>query len=182
MAKVEFNLNDLKLRGNLETLGPKINKYLTVTTDFGATDGVKEMKTKAPWTDRTTNARSGLWTVPRHTGSGAIGFAQHEIVFGHAVNYGIWLEIKRPNKGGRPIIMPTTIATGKAVMKTLRGLFDKLDAPKRPDVHVPNAAKTAKGKAAGARHRAEAAAKAGGAGLTRIPTMRTRRTGKTRRS
>lgn len=175
MAKVEFNLNDLKLRGNLEALGPKINKYLTVTTDFGATEGVKEMKTKAPWTDRTTNARSGLWTVPRHLGSGPIGFAQHEIVFGHAVDYGIWLEIKKPTKGGRPIIMPTTIATGKAVMNTLRGLFSKLDAPKRPNVDVPNAVKTAAGSASGARHRAESKARANGAG-------RTRRTGRTRKS
>lgn len=175
MAKVEFNLNDLKLRGNLAQLGPKINKYLTVTTDFGAADGVKEMKTKAPWTDRTTNARSGLWTVPRHTGSGPIGFAQHEIVFGHAVNYGIWLEIKNPNKGGRPIIMPTTISTGKAVMETLRGLFANLDHPKPPKVRVPNAATAATSAASGARQRAEARAKAGGAG-------RTKRTGRTRRS
>lgn len=175
MARVEFNLNDLKLRGNLEALGPKINKYLTVTTDFGAVNGVKEMKTKAPWTDRTTNARSGLWTMPRHTGSGPIGFAQHEIVFGHAVDYGIWLEIKQPHKGGRPIVMPTTIATGKAVMNTLKGLFDKLDAPRRPNVRVPNAARAATGSAAGARHRAEAKARAGGAG-------RTKRTGRTRKS
>lgn len=174
MARVEFNLNDLKLRGNLEVLGPKINKYLTVTTDFGATEGVKEMKVKAPWTDRTTNARSGLWTVPRHTGSGPIGFAQHEIVFGHSVNYGIWLEIKDPNKGGRPIVMPTTISTGKAVMHTLKGLFSNLDNPKRPDVQIPNAARSVTSKAAGARQRAEARAKAGGA--------RTRRTGRTRRS
>lgn len=174
MARVEFNLNDLKLRGNLAVLGPKINKYLTVATDFGATEGVKEMKVKAPWTDRTTNARSGLFTVPRHSGSGPIGFTEHEIVFGHAVNYGIWLEIKDPNKGGRPIIMPTTIATGKAVMNTLKSLFANLDSPKRPNVQVPNAAKSAKGKAAGARQRAESKATAAGA--------RTRRSGRTRRS
>jgi hypothetical protein len=175
MAKVEFNLNDLQLRGNLAELGPKINKYLTVTTDFGATDGVKEMKTKAPWTDRTTNARSGLWTKPNHSGSGPIGFAQHEIVFGHAVNYGIWLEIKDPNKGGRPIVMPTTIATGKAVMNTLRGIFANLDSPKAPKVQVPNAAAASPRSSAGARQRAEARARA-------ARGSRTSRTGRTRRT
>ena len=177
MAKVDFKFDDLKLRGNLAELGPKINKYLTVTTDFGATEGVKEMKVKAPWTDRTTNARSGLWTVPRHLGSGPIGFAEHEIVFGHAVNYGIWLEVKAPNNGGRPIIMPTTISTGKAVMKTLRGLFANLDNPKPPSVHVPNATTAARSNAAGARHRAEARARAN-AGAAK----RTGRTGRTRRT
>lgn len=172
MAKVDFKFDDLKLRGNLAQLGPKINKYLTVTTDFGATEGVKEMKLKAPWIDRTTNARSGLWTKPNHTGSGPIGFAQHEIIFGHAVNYGIWLEIKKPTKGGRPIIMPTTLATGKSVMDTLKKLFANLDTPKPPKPNVPNATRMpTKGKP-GARQRAEAKARASRS--TR--TSRTRRT------
>lgn len=174
MAKVDFNLNDLHLRANLATLGPKINKYLTVTTDFGAADGVKEMKTKAPWTDRTTNARSGLWTKPFHRGSGPIGFAEHEIVFGHAVNYGIWLEVKDPNKGGRPIIMPTTLATGKAVMETLRGLFANLDSPKSPRAHVTTAVRPGGRTSAGARQRAEARASRRTGGTSR--TARTRRT------
>lgn len=180
MAKVDFKLDDLKLRANLAELGPKINKYITVTTDFGATSGVKEMKLKAPWIDRTTNARSGLWTKPNHIGTGPIGFSHHEILFGHKVEYGIWLEIKKPHKGGRPIIMPTTIETGRAVMKTLGDLFDDLDHPKPPNPNV-NTAKNRRGRSSsGARARAEArhaAAKSARSGRTprTIGTIRTRR-------
>lgn len=136
MSRVDFKLDDAKLRGNLAELGPKVNKYITVVTDFGATESQREMKSKAPWIDRTGAARAGLWSKPGHTGSGPIGFTRHTITLGHAVDYGIWLEKKRKSNGGRPIIMPTVVETGKEVMRTLQKLFEDLDHPQPPRPRV----------------------------------------------
>lgn len=139
MAKVDFKLDDIELRTNLAQFGPTVNKYITLTVDEGAAQGVKQMKLKAPWTDRTTNARSGLNTKTDHSGSSAIGFKKHGITFAHAVDYGIWLELIQSGK--YQIIMPTVLAVGKEIMKTLEGLFDNLNGVPhvRPIVDMPRA-------------------------------------------
>jgi len=50
------------------------------------------MKRNAPWTDRTGNARNGLW--------GAAGIEGHDVFIriGHTVEYGKWLELARDGK------------------------------------------------------------------------------------
>lgn len=172
MGSVEFKMDDLQLRGNIAKLGPTINKYLTLTTDFAADDSIGPMKVNAPWTDRTTNARSGLFNKASHQGSGPIGFSEHRIVFGHSVSYGVWLETKDPNHGGRPIVMPTVIATGKAIMKQLEDLFRNMDSPDRPDISIPTAAvKSSATRTATSRQRVTGSRRPSGTGRTR----RTRR-------
>jgi hypothetical protein len=126
LAKVDFKLDKVELEKNLDQFGAEINKRITLAVDFAAGEGVRDMKTKAPWTDRTTAARSGLVAVPEHKGSSAIGFATHHIVFAHAVTYGIWLEIANHKK--YQIIMPTVIDVGKELMRELSTLFDDLDS------------------------------------------------------
>lgn len=126
MAKVSFDLDKIEIEKNLKEFGPEINKRITLTVDFAATDAVKEMKTKAPWTDRTTAARSGLVAVPEHKGTGPIGFKTHHIIFAHAVTYGIWLEIA--NRKKYEIIMPTVLDVGKSLMEEFKTLFDDLES------------------------------------------------------
>lgn len=138
MARVEFELGDVELRGNLAEFGAKVNKTITLTTDFGGQKGLKEMKTKAPWTDRTTAARNGLNSKVDHHGESRIGFGQHDITFAHGVDYGIWLEVA--NSGKYQIIMPTVLEVGKAVMEALAGMLGNLGGVNNLNVNlaVPN--------------------------------------------
>lgn len=134
MAKVDFKLDDVKLKANLARVGPQINKYMTLTTDFAGVEGETQMKTKAPWTDRTTNARNGLNHKTTHSGVGPIGFTEHSITFAHGVDYGIWLEVA--NSGQYQIIMPTVVAVGQECMKQLGALFAAMDGRPSPKPRV----------------------------------------------
>ena len=167
---VDFKLDDIELHGKLEQFGPTVNKYITLTTDFAAPAATKEMKQKAPWTDRTSAARNGLNASTDHSGTSAIGFAKHTVTMAHGVDYGIWLEVIQ--NGKYQIIMPTVLAVGREIMKTLDDMFSNLDGTPtvRPRVDLPNVAPTR--SSAGARQRAERHA----------ATARTRRSGTTRRT
>lgn len=57
------------------------------------------MKTQAPWTDRTGNARQGLHTEVNHAAGVMV-----EIILAHGVHYGIFLELA--NAGRFAIINP----------------------------------------------------------------------------
>jgi hypothetical protein len=136
MGQLTYKMDDVELRGNIAEFGPKVNKFLTVTTDFAKGKGVDQMKLKAPWTDRTAAARGGLNGITEHSGQGPIGFTRHAITFAHGVDYGIWLEVA--NSGKFQIIMPTVLAVGKSVMSVVGDMLKTLDHPNaanlRPDV------------------------------------------------
>src|SRR5690348_580173 len=51
-----------------------------------------KMKQRAPWTDRTTNARNGLFCDAEFTGGQVV------VVFGHSVTYGKYLELAHGHK------------------------------------------------------------------------------------
>lgn len=77
------------------------------------------MKTEAPWTDRTSNARNGLAAFAGTTANG------HAIYLTHSVHYGIYLEKK--NNGRYAIIIPTINEYAPKVIKTLTKILDRLD-------------------------------------------------------
>lgn len=79
------------------------------------------MKTNAPWTDRTTNARNGLAAYHAKTARG------HAIVLTGSVDYQIFLEAKPEDEGGRPIILPTIDVYAPKVVRTLVKILDRLD-------------------------------------------------------
>lgn len=172
MARVEFKLDDVQLKTNLKEFGPEINKRITVTMDKGGTLALGEMKRKAPWTDRTTNARSGLNQNTTHTGSGPVGFHKHTITLAHGVRYGIWLEKKDPHRGGRPIIVPTMLSAGKQIMDVLRALLSDV-GPSAPNIRVP--AQPQSRARPNARQRAEAHARSRKGTRTTSKTRRTPR-------
>lgn len=78
------------------------------------------MKTKAPWTDRTSNARSGLAAT-------AVKESQKvfSIIMTYSVRYGIFLEVC--NDGKYAIIKPTLILYGPKVIGMTEKLLDRLD-------------------------------------------------------
>lgn len=107
-----------KLQGNVRAYPVAVNRAITAAVEYGATRGESAMRANAPWTDRTGNARGGLFTVPVHEAT------RHRIIFSHGVPYGIWLEVT--HSGRYQIIMPTVVDTGREVMaligKILGGL------------------------------------------------------------
>lgn len=180
MAKVEFKLDTIDLQANVAEFSPKVNKALTLTTDFAAGRGMDTMKRKAPWTDRTGNARAGLVAVAEHSGAatmtgGATGFSQHKIVMAHGVDYGIWLEVA--NLGKFQIIMPTLVATAQEIMKALNGMFSKMDASPEMRVTVDLPGVVPKGTSQGATQLAGREARATKRGTKN--TARTAQTGPT---
>jgi len=104
-------------------------------------------KQKAPWKDRTSNARNGLHAEAvklQGTGFAANSFA---IILSHAVTYGIYLELPHTHERDRggaendvsdgseggtytvpayPIIMPTINHFAPKVMRTLNKILDRL--------------------------------------------------------
>jgi hypothetical protein len=83
------------------------------------------MKHNAPWTDRTTNARNGLFATAQKSQS-TIAASNFAIVLGHTVDYGIYLEAKPEDEGGRPIIMPTIKRYAPKVIKTLTKILNRM--------------------------------------------------------
>ena len=84
---------------------------LGVIVDYHAVSAVADMKQGAPWTDRTSAARNGLFTVVTHSPG------HYTITLSHTVHYGFWLEVKF--SGRDAIIMPTVLSRGRALMKDI---------------------------------------------------------------
>lgn len=78
------------------------------------------MKQKAPWNDRTTNARNGLFAKASRAGD------KFRIVLGHSVDYGIYLERGTRYMKARPIIGPTIQKYAPQVIATLTNILDRL--------------------------------------------------------
>lgn len=76
-------------------------------------------KQRAPWSDRTTNARSGLRAEAVKLGAGVFA-----IILSHAVTYGIYLETRWNERYA--IIMPTIRAYAPKVIRTLNKILDRL--------------------------------------------------------
>jgi hypothetical protein len=101
-------------RGAATQMRARILKYhvrqvevLNKTWQFATTELENQMKTEAPWTDRTTNARNGLFAVVTKKARPDTTAPQDlETVIGHSVPYGIWLETRKLRRARRPIIIP----------------------------------------------------------------------------
>lgn len=74
------------------------------------------MKSNAPWTDRTGNARQGL-----HAAVQRERLKLYALILAHTVEYGIWLEVT--HGGANRIIEPSIRSQGNALMRDVSGLF-----------------------------------------------------------
>lgn len=111
-GKSRVRYDDRRLKANLKDYDQELDRALRFIMEYHAADGQARMKMNAPWTDRTSAARNGLFTVVE----GENG--KYTIVFSHSVNYGIWLEVKF--SGRDAIIMPTVLDVGVELMDTIR--------------------------------------------------------------
>lgn len=77
-----------------------------------------EMRSQAPWTDRTGNARGGLFCQAEAAASDLVTiYLSH----GHSVEYGVWLELA--NGGRYQVIMPTIENNLGEINRQLRNLL-----------------------------------------------------------
>jgi hypothetical protein len=121
MAKGEFTFElDMKplLRG-VKILDAQTDRGVAGVVEYWDSRIESHMKLKAPWTDRTGNARSGLFAKAGH-----LPGIRHWIDLGHRVPYGIWLEVRWGGKYA--IVIPTLISYGPKVMATMTKLFARL--------------------------------------------------------
>lgn len=115
MLNIRVKYDDTVLRENLENADKIYEEMIGFIVDYHAAKGQAAMKANAPWTDRTSAARNGLFTVVEKGNGG------YTIIFSHTMHYGFWLEVKF--SGRDAIIMPTVKSQGHALMSDLRERF-----------------------------------------------------------
>lgn len=121
MAEASFKLDTSRFK-SAKHMDLKLRRALLGVCKYWDGRVETHMKTRAPWTDRTTNARNGLFAVATklNTRGSRVG-----IILAHSVDYGIYLEAS--NNGKYAIIMPTIKVYAPKVMKTLTKILDRLD-------------------------------------------------------
>lgn len=117
-AGMKVSWDTKELQKNTAAMMPKLHRGLTAIADRGAGIAQDHMRSTAPWTDRTSNARNGLFAKAFSTPS------RHTIVLYHTVPYGIWLEVRWAGKYA--VINPTLQAVGPRVMTMVNKLLARL--------------------------------------------------------
>ena len=107
--------DDRLLTAKLLMIDAKAMTAIAAVMAYRAPSVVAYAKQHAPWTDRTSNARNGLYATAERGGD------SFRIVLGHGVPYGIWLEVK--NSGQYAVIKPTIQNQGPVVMGALSAVL-----------------------------------------------------------
>lgn len=117
-ASVEFDIGTLKT--NVLKLPIDLDRAVTRYLSAQSPRVQDYMRSNAKWTDRTGNARQGLFA--KYDNKAGV----HSIDLYHTVPYGIWLEIR--HSGQYAIIRPTVQAEGARIMSGLTNLMSKMGA------------------------------------------------------
>lgn len=88
------------LTPNLQRLLPRIDAAVDIVFDAMEAEAETYMRTNAPWSDQTGNARAGLFAP--HTSTPMV---MHRLTPHHTMSYGYWLEVKW--SGRHAIVGPT---------------------------------------------------------------------------
>jgi len=108
------------LTPNMAVFGPALLKAINTVMFANAPRVQSYARHNAPWTDRTGNARNGLFAKSRKSGS------TYAIDLYHTVPYGIWLEVRW--SGRYQIIRPTIDIEGTRIMSQIKGIIATLGA------------------------------------------------------
>lgn len=118
MPNTRITWDDRALLDKLQAAPARSSRALTAIMAYHSPRATAWMRTNAPWTDRTSNARNGLFSKP---------FSNHPkygIILAHRVDYGIWLEVRWA--GRYAVIRPAIQSQGPEVMKTCETLFGRI--------------------------------------------------------
>lgn len=118
MARVEFTKNSLS--PSIQNLMPTLHSNLYQIMRFHEPKIQERARTKAPWTDRTSNARNGLFAK-----AGVPSKRTYQLVLYSAVKYQIWLEVRW--SGRYAIIMPTVRTYAPDVIRSMYKLLDRMN-------------------------------------------------------
>lgn len=132
MASSSFDIDVEPIKRGLAQFDSRIHNRMVAISDFHAQRAQAEMREKAPWTDRTGNARNGLFAQPFYTlGSGGVGRdaagrftsggSTYGVVLYHSVPYGIWLETRWA--GRFAALVPVLSSEGQQFMLSVAALF-----------------------------------------------------------
>lgn len=116
-----FRIELSSLDHNLKNFDQRARRAIGATMTYQAAKSETWMRTNARWTDRTTNARNGLFaTVDESLGKDA-----WLLVLSHSVSYGIWLEVA--NSGKYAIVRPALLRANRELMQRLSKLFERME-------------------------------------------------------
>lgn len=115
-----FSFDTSKFQSSKE-MERKLKRAVLGTMKFWDGPTERWMKHNAPWTDRTTNARNGLFAVAKKLSSDS-----WVIIVGHSVDYGVYLELGTENMRSRPIVMPAVHEFAPKVIATLTKILARL--------------------------------------------------------
>lgn len=120
MAK-SFTIELSALDHNLDKFDDRARVAIRATLDYQAARSETWMRSNAKWTDRTTNARNGLFAMVDPT----LGRDTWLLVLSHTVSYGIWLEVA--NSGKYAIVRPAWLKANVDTMRLLSKLFQRME-------------------------------------------------------
>ena len=116
-----FTMDVGELRVSAAVFGPRLNRAISGFMLAQAPKVQSYARANASWTDRTGNARQGLFANYAAPGDG-----RHAINLYHTMPYGIWLEVRFA--GRNAIIRPTIQSQAPLVMKAIEGMLSKIGA------------------------------------------------------
>ena len=118
-AGIRWTTPPSELATAVERYGDRVLTAVAAVAQYVATQMQNQAKADAPWTDRTGNARTGIF------GTSEADFAAHVVTIylshGATIDYGIWLELA--NSGSYAVIMRTMEAHYETLMQLLREVF-----------------------------------------------------------
>lgn len=117
---MSFNFNSQEMSRGIFELDAKVHGAVSAIVDFNAMQAEADLKMRAPWTDRTAAARTGLHTM---------SFNEQKawtILLAHSVAYGVWLETRNDFQGRYAVILPVLVDSANRLMAMLEGLFGKV--------------------------------------------------------
>lgn len=117
MASIEWDVHPDTLARNIKKYGDRVMPAVLAIAKYIAAKSQNEMRTNAPWEDRTGNARSGLFSVAEQMSAELVViYLSH----GHTIEYGAALELSRGGKYA--IIVPTM----EKMYPEIKRMLDKL--------------------------------------------------------
>lgn len=113
-TSIRLDWDDHELLRTLDLIPRRIERAAEAAQRYHAPKALAYARQNAPWTDRTANARNGLFTTVNRDGTAWV------MTLGHSVPYGIWLEVRF--SGRFAIIRPTIAHEAPDVFDTFRKL------------------------------------------------------------
>lgn len=120
-SEFKFTMDTSGLKNGPKEMDRKLNRAAFATVKYWDGRAEAHMKQKAPWSDRTSNARNGLSAKAVKESKSVFS-----IILSHGVTYGVYLENGTRNMRARPIIMPTVREYAPKVMATFNKILNRL--------------------------------------------------------